>query len=421
MKKLTGLLVTVMSIFLLTACGDDPNTIQFWTPLTGEDGAYMDQLVEDFNETDPEFPVNHVITSDLYTQIYTVLQSGSGIPDLSLIHADRVPSFARNGLLVSMESIMDSQNNINEENYIPEAWTAGIVDGVQYTVPLDIHGSSMYYNIDLLEAYGVSHWLDDDVVTIDEMLELEGQLEENHYVVNDALLGWVALAQLQNYGGDVEDADGNPSLNTPEMRSVIEDLRTLKEAGLMTPFGEDGYLMFQSGNVLFSTDGTWSRLAHAQVEDLNFGITNVYSHSSDIFHNRASSHLFSMLISDERTEEKEEGIGEFLEFIRENSIVWAEAGQIVASTSVIDDPSYEEFMQSFYTRDETQESSLHIYNYEYYPFVAEAVDNYIIDVAHGEMDVDDALVAMQRFVEDRVAEGDQELEEAADAAEDLQD
>lgn len=423
MKKNVFILFTVAlaSLMLLAGCGGDDNTIEFWTPLTGEDGANMDQLVSDYNDTDPEFPVNHVVTSDLYTQIYTVLQSGSGIPDLTLIHADRVPSFANNDLLVPMENIMAQQPELIEDNFLEEAWTAGIVDGVQYTIPLDIHGSAMYYNQDLLEYYGVTHWLDDDVVTFDEMLELEGQLDDGHYVVNDALLGWVALAQLQNFGGDIEGANGEPTVNTPEMREVIDALREINEAGLMTPFGEDGYLMFQSGNVLFSTDGTWSRLAHAMVEDLNFGVTNVYSPSPDVFHNRSSAHLFSMLRSEERTEEKEAGIGEFLEFIRENSIEWAEAGQIVASREVVEGPDYDQYMQSFFTKDERQEESLYIYTYEHYPYVAEAIDNYIADIVHGEMDIEEGLVEMQRFVDDRVEQGDQELEDAADAVEEFED
>ncbi|WP_067839432.1 extracellular solute-binding protein [Amphibacillus sediminis] len=418
MKKRVGIFLgSLVVLFLLAGCGDDENVIQFWTPLTGEDGAYMDQLVSDYNDTDPEFPVNHVITSDMYTQIYTVLNSGSGIPDLTLIHADRVPSFVKNNLLVSMDTVMETQPELKADNYIAEAWNAGIVDDVQYTIPLDIHGSAMYYNKDLLEKYGVTHWLDDDVVTFDEMLELEGKLDEGQYVLNDALIGWVALAQLQNFGGDIEGANGEPTVNTPEMRQVIEALRELNEAGLMTPYGEDGYLMFQSGDVIFSTDGTWSSTAHAEVESLNFGVTNIYSPSADVFHNRSSAHLFSMLKSEERTDEKEQGIADFLEFIRQNSIEWAKAGQIVASRDIIESPDYDQFIQSFFTRDEKQEASLYIYTYEHYPYVAEAVDNYIPDVVHGEIEIDDALNEMQRFVDDRVAEGDTELEEAAEAVE----
>src|SRR5690625_2255701 len=187
MKKLYMLpaLAILMSIALI-GCGSDENTIEFWTPLTGDDGVYMDELVKAYNETDPEIEVKHVITSEMYTKMYTVLNSGSGIPDLALIHADRVPSFVKQDLLEPMTKVLDAQSEIKEENYLDEAWSAGNIDGTQYTVPLDIHGSAMYYNKDLLEKYDVEHFLDDDVITFDEILSLQGKLDDGDYVVNDA-------------------------------------------------------------------------------------------------------------------------------------------------------------------------------------------------------------------------------------------
>ncbi|WP_180320848.1 extracellular solute-binding protein [Alkalihalobacterium bogoriense] len=409
-KGLKALLAVAFSSILLVGCGGNKNTIEFWTPLTGDDGANMDALVAEYNATDPEYPVNHVITSDMYTKMYTVLNSGRGIPDLSIIHADRVPNFVDQGLLEPMTDIMAQQPELKEENYIVEAWDSGNINGTQYTIPLDIHGSAMYYNKDLLAKYGVEHFLDDDVVTFDEMLSLQGQLEEGDYVLNDALISWVIFAQIQNLGGDIQDENGDPAVNTPEMKQAIEAIKELKDAGLMTPYGEDGYLMFQSGNVLFSTDGTWSSLGHSQVESLNFGVTNVYAFEPDTFHNRASSHLFALLTSDERTEEKEQGIGEFLEFIRQNSIEWAEAGQIVASVDVIESPEYSNYLQSFFTSSEKQTDSLYIYTYRHYPYIAEALDNYAADMVHGELDIDTGLQEMQRFVEDKVSEGALDLE-----------
>ncbi|UJW59205.1 extracellular solute-binding protein [Bacillus sp. A116_S68] len=411
MKHISKIMLTFsLSVVLLAGCGGNKNTIEFWTPLTGEDGANMDALVDAYNATEPEYEINHVITSDMYTKMYTVLNSGSGIPDLSIIHADRVPNFVNQGLLEPMTSILEAHPDINEENYLLEAWDAGTVDDTQYTVPLDIHGSAMYYNADLLAKYDVEHWLDDDVVTFDEMLSLQGQLEEGDYVLNDALLSWVIFAQIQNLGGDIQDENGNPAVDTPEMREAIEAIKELSDAGLMTPFGEDGYLAFQSGNVLFSTDGTWSSLGHAEVEGLNFGVTNIYAFEPDTFHNRASSHLFAMLTSEDRTDEKEEGIGEFLDFLRENSMEWAEAGQIVASVDVIESPEYENYMQSFFTSTEKQTDSLYIYTYEHYPYIAEALDNYSADMVHGEIGIDEGLAEMQRFVDDRVSEGTLDLD-----------
>lgn len=405
MKKKLG--ISLMSVALASAalagCSNGASkTITFWTPLTGDDGAYMDQLVKDFNATNPEFKVKHVITSDMYTKISTVLNSGKGVPDLAIIHADRVPGFVKQGVLEPMTNVLAAQSELKEENYLPQAWGAGTIDGTQYTIPLDIHSNVMYYNKDLLKKYNAESFLDDNVVTIDEMLSLKGKLGEGEFVVNDALIGWVMLAQIQNEGGDIQK-DGKPSVNSPEMKKAIEAVKQINDAGLMTPQGEDGYLMFQSGKVLFSTDGTWTSTAHAKVEGLNFGVTNIYSTTADKFTNRASSHLFAMLKNDKRTDEKEAGIGAFLDFIRQNSIKWAEAGQIVASKQVIESPDYSKFMQSFFTSNEAETKSLYIYTYEYYPYVAEAVDTYIPDIIRGKVPVDEGLATMQKTVEDKIA------------------
>ncbi|OKP87581.1 ABC transporter substrate-binding protein [Paenibacillus helianthi] len=390
---------------VLAGCGkDNSKTITFWTPLTGDDGAYMDQLVKDYNATNPEIKVKHVITSDMYTKLSTVLNSGKGVPDLTIIHADRVPGYVKQGVLEPMTAVTAAQPEIKQENYLPQAWSTGTINGTQYTVPLDIHSNVMYYNKDLLKKYGAESFLDDNVVTIDEMLSLKGKLAEGDYVVNDALLGWVILAQIQNLGGDIQE-NGKPAVNTPVMKQAFEDVKKINDAGLMTPFGEDGYLMFQSGNVLFSTDGTWSSTAHAKVEGLNFGVTNVYSPTPDKFTNRSSSHLFTMMKNKDRSEEKVAGIGKFLEFIRENSIEWAKAGQIVASKQVNESPEFKNYMQSFFTSSEKEIKSLYIYTYEYYPYIAEAVDTYCGDIVRGNVDIDETLQTMQKFVEDKITEG----------------
>lgn len=395
----------LLLVFVLSGCSsDDKNTITFWTPLTGEDGAYMDQLVKEYNATEPEIKLKHVITSDMYTKLSTVINSGKGIPDLAIIHADRVPGFVKQNVLEPMTAMLAAQPEIKEENYLPQAWSTGTIDETQYTVPLDIHSNAMYYNKDLLKKYNAESFLDDDIVTIDEMLSLQGKLDEGDFVVNDALLGWVILGQLQNVGGDVQK-DGKPALNTPEMKAAFESVKKIADAGLMTPFGEDGYLMFQSGNVLFSTDGTWSSTAHATVEGLNFGVTNVYSPTADKFTNRSSSHLFAMLNNEARTDEKEQGIGKFLEFIRQNSMEWAKAGQTVASKQVIESPEYKDYMQSFFTSNEKEIESLYIYTYEYYPYVAEAVDKYAADIVRGNVELDATLQTMQKEVEDKIAQG----------------
>lgn len=393
----------LVSAALLAGCGN-PNTITFWNPLTGDDGAYMDSMVAEYNETDPEFPVESVITADMYTKVYTVMNTGEDVPDLALIHADRVPQFVDLDMLESIDVLTDAQPGLAKENYLDNAWNAGTYEGAQYTIPLDIHGNVMYYNIDLLEKYDAMSFLDDDVVTVDEMLSLEGKLDEGDYVVNNALIEWVALGNIVNLGGQISDADGNPTLNTPEMKEVVESLKSIVTSGLMTPYGEDGYAIFQGGNVLFSTDGTWTVTAHESVEGLNFDMTNIYSVTPDKFTNRSSSHMFALLDSEERTDEKEVGIAAFLDWMRENSLEWAKAGQIVASRDVFESEAYKEYPQSFFTSSEVQQEASYIFEYKYYSYIEQALATVLNDMIHGNIEVDEGLQQAQQQVEDLIAE-----------------
>lgn len=395
----------VASLFLILAgCGakKESKTIVFWNPLTGDDGAYMNTMVADYNKTNPEYPVKAVVTSDMYTKIYSVISANKDIPDLAIIHADRVPGFVKSDMLEPVTTLMKEEPELKADNYIPQAWDAGTVDGTQYTIPLDIHANTMYYNIDLLKKYDAMSFLDDNVVTFDEMMSLQGKLKDGDYVVNNSLLSWVILSNLVNFGGDIQDKDGNPTINTPEMKEAFEAIKKLADDKLMTPNGEDGYLMFQSGKVLFSTDGTWTSTAHDQVEGLNYGVTNIYSPSPDIFTNRGSSHMFSLLKNSERTDAKEKGIAKFLEYIRTNSLEWAKAGQIVASKDIYESAEFKDYPQSFFTSNQKEIDSLHVFTYEYYPYVQSAIDTYCFDIVYGNISIDDGLDTMQRLVSDQV-------------------
>ena len=109
LRKIVGLsTVALFASLTLAGCGEkeDPNTIVFWNPLTGDDGAYMDNMVKEYNATEPEYPVKSVITSDMYTKIYTVMSSKKDVPDLTLIHADRVPGFVKSDMLEPIEEVI---------------------------------------------------------------------------------------------------------------------------------------------------------------------------------------------------------------------------------------------------------------------------------------------------------------------------
>jgi multiple sugar transport system substrate-binding protein len=162
--------------------------------------------------------------------------------------------------------------------------------------------------------------------------------------------------------------------------------------------------MFQSGDVLFSTDGTWTSTAHGSVEGSNFGVTNIYSVTPDKFTNRSSAHLFSLLNNEDRTDEKEQGVADFLSWMRENSLDWAGAGQIVASKEVFESEEYQQYPQSFFTSSDVEKEASYIFDYKYYSYVESALGTVLSDMIYGNITIDEGLDQAQKTVEDLIAE-----------------
>ncbi|GIN70631.1 hypothetical protein J14TS2_11060 [Bacillus sp. J14TS2] len=74
----------------------------------------------------------------MYKKLSTILNSGKVVADLTIIHADRVPSYVKQEVLEPMTNLIAEQPELKEEHYSPQVWSVGSIDGTQYTVSLDI-------------------------------------------------------------------------------------------------------------------------------------------------------------------------------------------------------------------------------------------------------------------------------------------
>ncbi len=78
---------TVTGTAVQASEGTSENEIEFWNFFTGPDGENMKAMVDGFNATDPAYRIKNVTmaSGDLYTKIPTVVNSGKGIPDLTIV------------------------------------------------------------------------------------------------------------------------------------------------------------------------------------------------------------------------------------------------------------------------------------------------------------------------------------------------
>ncbi|GIN71448.1 ABC transporter substrate-binding protein [Bacillus sp. J14TS2] len=408
MKKSLLISVALLLIIpiLLAGCSFGKKEIILWNPFTGADGEYFSKMVEEYNAIDGhDYKIKNIVVPDMYTKIYTVTNSGKDkdVPDLAVIHAERIPLFVVQNLLDPMDNILKDQSNINESAYLPQTWEAGNIDGKRYSVPLDIHSSVLYYNKDLLDKYAPEA-LDDEVITIDEINAIADKAKEDGKITYPMNVEtWLSLSLTVQNGGNIHDGD-TPTINTPEMKKSLETLRGFVESGASQEDGDDVSQLFQSGESVFLQDGTWYAGGLKDIEDLNWGVTNTPAYSPDKIVNWSSSHQFATLKKD-RKEEVEQGIGDFLEFVREKSMLWAESGQNAASTEVYESDEYEKMPQSFLMKDDKQKESMVIFDFANYGNTSEAIGSVARDIIYGRMDIDEGLEQAQKTVDDKLKEG----------------
>lgn len=415
MKKSVGLVALGLSGMILGACGGgtDPNEITFWNPFTGPDGENMQAIIDEYNDTDPEYPVNNIsmAADDMYSRIPTVVNSGSGIPDLNIIHAERIVQFRDADLLTSFEDHMGDFEGLSADNYVPEAWDIGELDGERLALPLDIHTFVMYYNPTLVEQYG-PEILEDDIITFDEIREVSERAAEDG--ITGLALTWMRptfLSVMAQNGGDITEDGQNPTLDTQESIDTFELYIDMYEEGITNEEGSEPLPMFLSDELVFFPEGIWMQNEMINA-DFEYGMTHFPQVSDDMDNvvNWASSHQFVMFNSDDRDDEKAQGVVAFIDWLRDNSIEWARAGQIPATLQLLEDGEYQDMPQSFFVESEENQDTMRIFEYKYYGYVSEWLDANVFDVVFGRVSPEDAAQDMQREVQDMIDQDSTGLE-----------
>jgi multiple sugar transport system substrate-binding protein len=417
-KKLLGVaLLAGISVAVMSGCGGSSsssgssssgssNEIVFWNPFVGADGENMKAMVDAYNKTNPDFKIKNVSLKegDMYTKIPTVVNSGKNIPDLNIVHAERIKQYKDNDMLETYDDFLKDFPDIKAENYVAEAWNLGEIDDSRYSIPLDIHSWGTYYNKELLDKY-LPTASDDNIITFDEIEEIGKKAEADG--IRGLGITWAKpnfLSLFAQEGGELS-ADGTaPTLDTDATKKAMQRYVDMYKENITSRDGEDPAQLFLSGKMVMYPEGIWMR---NQVTEAKFdwGLTNSPQLTNDISEavNWASSHQFVMFKNENRSEEKTKGIIQFLDWLRTNSLEWAKAGQNPATLDLLSNAEYTDMEQSLFVSSPEEQATLKIFDYKYNGYVAEYLDAHALDVVFGKMTVDDFASGMQKEVSDKVA------------------
>lgn len=406
MKKLLALTLTLMMMLsLVPHVLAAPIEIDYWSVFTGADGATMQAMVDAFNASQNEVKVNHtpMTAEDLYQKIPMAVQTGTGVPDVAIVHIERIPMFVKQEMIYPLSFLME--NGIKKENYIPSAWERTDIGGEHYGVPLDVHGYITYYNKDLFDKYDLNEFLEDGYLTFDEVRALGDKARANGYKGKIFGLDWQRSQILSYYAqlnGNLTEDGTAPSFNNADMKKVYETLKSLHDDGYTSVKGDDTLQLFHSGELLIWPEGIWMK---AGVVDagINFGMIPSVCFSPDVCKNWMSSHNFVQFADEARTEEEDKAVAKFINYMGENSLTWArDGGQVPAHISINDVAEFKDLPQAFLAAPE-HSKEIAIYHYLYWGLFDTAFSRNGWEPVFGTMSIEDALNQAEKEVIDGIA------------------
>ena len=407
MKK-TLALVLSLAMLLAASTAMAAVEIDYWSVFTGGDGATMQGMVDAFNASQDEVHVNHtpMTADDLYQKIPMTVQTGSGVPDVAVVHIERIPNFVTNEMLYAYDmDLINDAAGIVAENYNQAAWTASDIDGEHYGIPLDVHSYVTYINKDLFDKYDLNEFVADGYITFDEIRQIGDKARAAGYEGEIFNLGWMRAQMLGYYaqeGDGLLSQDGiHPSINNDSMKKAMETMKSLSEDGYTTVKNTDYSSKFYGGELLVWTEGIWMKAAVVDA-GINFEMFPGVCYAPETCKSWTSSHNFVQFADEERTEEEDRAVAKFVNWMGEISLTWAkDAGQCPSHLSINNVAEFKDMPQSFLA-DPARVDELNIYSYEYWGLFDTAFSRVGWDFVDA-MSIEDALVQIEQEINDAIA------------------
>jgi multiple sugar transport system substrate-binding protein len=308
--------------------------LEYWNPFTGPDGPFMGQLVNEFNAAHSSITVTMTTQSEYYTQLSTAAASGT-LPHVAIVHADQIATQVYRNILRPIDALV-AEAGINAADFPEAVWNAGEVNGMRYAIPLDIHPMTMFVNMDMLAAAG----FDAPPQTAEEFAAVAAALTsgmDNGFMLTAGFpIRQIFEMMLYQYGGSSFNADGTEATWNSEAGVQAAQWLLDAQAAYSQPNLEvDAELnAFKGGTVGMIWNGIW-QTTNVTGDGVFFnGIATAVPQIGAQKAVWAGSH--QLVLPTQRSEDpcRDTAAGMFIAYLLDNSVTWARAGQLPASSVV---------------------------------------------------------------------------------------
>ncbi len=267
MKRITGLLLAIVMMFNLTACGggnsaggtnktnsegnaantasnttqdDGKIHINYWYAWKDKIGESKEKLVEEFNNSQDEIVV-HAEYQGTYDELNAKTQAAYAAgeaPEVFDCVIDTIYSFANGGLLQELTPMVTEETNL--EDFNKGLMMEGYVDGKLYGLPFYRSTPILYKNKTMLEAAGLDPAGPRDWNEMEEYCRVLRDESKDVYGLSYFIYIWIYQAFTASGGGQLYK-DGKPTVNDPAAIEAAEFLQKMYNENLMkVSVGEQG-------------------------------------------------------------------------------------------------------------------------------------------------------------------------------------
>lgn len=338
---------------LASGCAAGPGRkriVRYWNGFTGPDGRTMLRMVQRFNAANPDIQVimQRMDWATYYNKLF-VAGLGGRAPEVFILQTHSVPRFAQASFVRPVDDLAANARDLDIGDIDANVWQAVSVVGKHYGVPLDVWPMGMYYNRRLFREAGIVDAQGQAKPPTDraEFLDAIRKLTRPAQGSKPAQWGFVftnfesnVYSMMQQFNG-VFFTDGNAKCVVNDPRNVaalqmcVDIIR--KEKCAPPPENFDAWIGFRQGTAAIAFEGIYMLADLQKQKDLDFGGAPV-----PLLGDRravwAGSH--NVCIRGDLQGADLDAAWRFITFLSNNSLDWAEGGQVPVRKSLRGTPRF---------------------------------------------------------------------------------
>jgi multiple sugar transport system substrate-binding protein len=315
--------------------------ITFWHGWTG--GAapvIVPKLIDKFNAEHDNIVVKNVPQewADISAKMPLAIKAGKG-PDVAVLHGDDLATYAAQKLLLPADDIVENLG-YSGDDFPPGVYDKGNFRDAQYAVPWSVTPLGLFVNKDVLAKADITEIPTDKdgyLAALDALKEagVKGEWVDGYVFTGtfefQSLL-WQFGGEL--YNEDVSEATFNSDAGVQAL-TWMTDL--VKNGYSPANVAQDGNIKaLLAGDTAFNWNGVW-QTTNTAFGDLDWAAAPVPQIGTQKAVWSSSTH-WVFPANKGQDENKTAAAATFVKWMNDNSLGWAETGELPAANTVREDP-----------------------------------------------------------------------------------